>query len=62
MPYADFPWFMDVPAGKVLNVTEPTSGHFFWPDLEWIWALRQLNFRSGFRWFPEHRINSVQLA
>ena len=29
MPYADFPWFKDAPVGKVLNVTEPTPGHFF---------------------------------
>ena len=34
MPYADFPWFKDEPVGKVLNVTEPTPGHFFWPDLD----------------------------
>ena len=34
MPYTDFPWFKDAPVGKVLNVTEPTPGHFFWPDLD----------------------------
>ena len=34
MPYTDFPWFKDAPVGKVLNVTEPTLGHFFWPDLD----------------------------
>lgn len=34
MSYEDFPWFKDVPVGKVLNVQEPTPGHFYWPDLD----------------------------
>ncbi len=34
MPYEDFPWFKDVPVGKVINVEEPTPGHFYWPDLD----------------------------
>ena len=32
--YEDFPWFKDVPVGKVFNVEEPTPGHFYWPDLD----------------------------
>jgi uncharacterized protein DUF2442 len=34
MSYEDFPWFKNVPVGKVLNVEEPTPGHFYWPDLD----------------------------
>lgn len=34
MSYKDFPWFKDVPVGKVLNVEEPIPGHFHWPDLD----------------------------
>ncbi len=34
LPFDDFPWFRDAPIGKVLNVQEPTPGHFFWPDLD----------------------------
>ena len=34
MAYDDFPWFKDAAIGKILNVTEPTPGHFFWPDLD----------------------------
>ena len=34
MSYEDFPWFKDAPVGKVLNVEEPTPGHFYWPDLD----------------------------
>ena len=34
MSYDDFPWFKDVPVGKILNVEEQTPGHFYWPDLD----------------------------
>ena len=34
MPYESFPWFRDVSVGKILNVEEPTPGHFYWPDLD----------------------------
>ena len=34
MSYEDFPWFREVPVGRILNVEEPTPGHFYWPDLD----------------------------
>jgi hypothetical protein len=34
MPYEQFPWFKDAPLRKILNVEEPTPGHFHWPDLD----------------------------
>jgi hypothetical protein len=34
MPYEDFPWFKEAPIGKVLNVEQPSPGHFFWPELD----------------------------
>jgi hypothetical protein len=34
MSYEDFPWFKDVPIGKIINVTEPHPGHFYWQDLD----------------------------
>ncbi len=34
MPYESFPWFKDVALAKVLNVEEPSPGHFYWPDLD----------------------------
>jgi hypothetical protein len=34
MSYEDFPWFKNVTIGKILNVQEPTPGHFYWPDLD----------------------------
>jgi hypothetical protein len=34
MPYAHFPWFRDLPVKSILNVEEPTQGHFYWPDVD----------------------------
>lgn len=34
LAYDDFPWFKDVPVGKILKVVEPSPGHFYWPDLD----------------------------
>jgi len=34
LAFADFPWFRDAPVGHVLNVEEPTPGHYHWPDLD----------------------------
>ena len=34
LSYEDFPWFKEAPVGKILNVQEPSPGHFYWPDLD----------------------------
>ena len=34
LPFDDFPWFRDAPIAKILNVEEPSPGHYFWPDLD----------------------------
>ena len=34
IPFDKFPWFKDAPIGKILNVEEPTPGHFYWPELD----------------------------
>jgi len=34
LAYDDFPWFRDASIGAVLNVEEPSPGHFYWPDLD----------------------------
>jgi len=34
LSYEDFPWFKDVPIGKIINVAQPAKGHFFWPELD----------------------------
>jgi hypothetical protein len=34
LSYEDFPWFKDQPVRAILNVREPSPGHFFWPDID----------------------------
>jgi hypothetical protein len=34
MSYDDFPWFKDQTVNTILNVEEPSNGHFYWPDLD----------------------------
>lgn len=34
MPYEVFPWFKDQPVGAILNVEEPSPGHYYWPDID----------------------------
>jgi len=34
LSFDDFPWFKDAPIGKIINVEQPASGHFYWPDLD----------------------------
>ncbi len=34
LPFDQFPWFKDVPIGKLLNVELPQPHHLYWPDLD----------------------------
>lgn len=34
MSYEEFPWFKEQPVKAILNVEEPTAGHFYWPDMD----------------------------
>ena len=34
MSYDDFPWFKNQPVKVIYNVEEPTTGHFYWPDID----------------------------
>jgi hypothetical protein len=34
LSYEDFPRFKNASTGQILNVREPTPGHFYWPDLD----------------------------
>lgn len=34
LPFAEFPWFRDVPVGKILHVELPASNHLYWPELD----------------------------
>ncbi|MGB4247376.1 MAG: DUF2442 domain-containing protein [Pseudohongiellaceae bacterium] len=34
LSFENFPWFMNQPANKVMNVEETSPDHFYWPDLD----------------------------
>ena len=34
MSYDDFPWFRDQSVKSIINVEEPSPGHFYWPDID----------------------------
>ena len=34
LSFKEFPWFKDVPVGKLLNVELPHADHLYWPDLD----------------------------
>jgi Protein of unknown function (DUF2442) len=34
MSYENFPWFKDKTLNAILNVEEPSQGHYYWPDLD----------------------------
>ena len=34
VPFAEFPWFRNVPVSKLANVQRPEPHHLHWPDLD----------------------------
>jgi hypothetical protein len=34
MPYKNFPWFKEQRVSAIVNVEEPSPGHFYWPELD----------------------------
>ena len=34
LAFDDFPWFRTAPVAHILNVQEPSPGHYYWPDLD----------------------------
>ena len=32
VPFDDFPWFKGLTVEQIVNVEEPSPGHFYWPD------------------------------
>ena len=34
LSYDNFPWFRDQAIKSIINVEEPSTGHFYWPDID----------------------------
>ncbi len=55
MSFKDFPWFKGSPIAKIINVQEPSRGHFYWPDLDIDLGIESIEhperFPLKYRWF-----------
>ena len=45
---ADFPWFVDAPIGKLMNVQWPSDDHLYWPDLDVDLSVRSIEHPEEF--------------
>jgi hypothetical protein len=62
IPYDEFPWFKNVTVKKILNVEEPTPGHFYWPDLDVDLDTESIEHPERFPFKSKYRItNKVRL-
>jgi hypothetical protein len=34
LSYEEYPWFKEKSVSQIVNVEEPRSGHYYWPDLD----------------------------
>ncbi|MGB5409634.1 MAG: DUF2442 domain-containing protein [Thiogranum sp.] len=34
MSYDEFPWFKNQPISAILDVTEQSPGHYYWPEID----------------------------
>jgi hypothetical protein len=46
--FEHFPWFRDVPIGKLLNVELPQPHHLYWPELDGDLAVESLEYPERF--------------
>ena len=55
LSYKDFPWFKDASVGKILEVGEPTPGHFYWPELDVDLGLETIRHPDRFPFRARHK-------
>ena len=57
VPFAQFPWFREVPIGKLLNVELPHPHHLYWPDLDVDLAVESIEHPERFPLLSKSRPN-----
>jgi hypothetical protein len=57
LSFEEFPWFRDVPVGKLLNVDLPHSHHLYWPDLDVDLAVESIEHPERFPLISKTRPN-----
>ena len=48
LSHEDFPWFKEVPIGNIFRVEQPTTGHFYWPDLDVDLGIESIEYPERF--------------
>ncbi len=48
VPFAEFPWFRDVPEKQLSKVERPHPDHLYWPDLDIDLAVASIRDPSKF--------------
>jgi len=46
--FEDFPWFVDAPVGKIINVEWQSEDHLYWPDLDIDLSVRSIEHSDEF--------------
>ena len=54
LSYKDFPWFKNALLDQVVNVEEPTPGHFYWPALDVDLSLESIEHPERFPLKAKH--------
>jgi Protein of unknown function (DUF2442) len=57
LPFQEFPWFRDVPVGRLLNVELPHPHHLYWPDLDIDLAVESIEHPERFPLVSRKRPN-----
>jgi len=55
--FEHFPWFRDVPIGKLLNVELPQPHHLYWPELDVDLAVESIDHPERFPLISKARPN-----
>ena len=62
LPFQKFPWFRDVPVGRLLNVELPHPHHLYWPDLDVDLAVESIEHPERFPLVSRKRPNQSAAA
>jgi hypothetical protein len=62
LPFQEFPWFRDVPVGRLLNVKLPHPHHLYWPDLDVDLAVESIEHPERFPLVSRKRPNPSAAA
>jgi hypothetical protein len=60
VPFEQFPWFKDVPVGKILKVELPGPDHLYWPELDVDLAVESIRHPEQFPLVSRLRPKALQ--